>query len=79
MQLNGEFELLLTIEDWVEGDSKQIPSVMSVNQYSMIEVFGNTTKKEVKLDNPLSHSITATFRPCHSIPSTYCTKYPPTK
>ena len=36
MQLNGEFELLLTIEDWVEGDSKQIPSLMSVNKCSVI-------------------------------------------
>ena len=25
-----------------------------MNQISMIEVFGNTTKKEVKLDNPLT-------------------------
>ena len=25
-----------------------------MNQFSMIEVFGKTTKKEVRLDNPLS-------------------------
>ena len=25
-----------------------------MNQFSMIDVFGNTTKKDVKLDNPLS-------------------------
>ena len=79
MQLNNEFKLLLTIEDQVEGDSKQIPSLMSANQLSMIEMLGNTTKKEVKLDNPHSHSITATLRPCRSIPISYCTMYPPTK
>ena len=33
----------------------QVPSsIPPMNQFSMIEVFGNTTKKEVKLDNPLS-------------------------
>ena len=37
MQLNNEFELLLTIEDWVEGEGDQ--SLMSVNQFNMIEVF----------------------------------------
>ena len=79
MQLNGEFELQLTIEDCVEGEDKRIPSFMSVNQFSMIEVLGNTTKMEVKLDNPLFHSITATLRPCHSILILYCTTYPLTK
>ena len=29
-------------------------SIPPMNHFSMIEVFGNTTKKEVKLDNPLS-------------------------
>ena len=49
MRLNGEFELQLTIEDVME----EVPSsIVSANQFSMIEVFGNTTKKEVKLDNP---------------------------
>ena len=51
MHLNGQFELQLTIEDVYD----QVPSsILSMNQFSMIEVFGNTTKKEVKLDNPLS-------------------------
>ena len=54
MQLNNEFKLLLTIEDRVENEGKRIPTLMSVNQFSMIEMLGNTTKKKVKLDNPLS-------------------------
>ena len=33
----------------------QVPSsIPPMNQISMIDVFGNTTKKDVKLDNPLS-------------------------
>ena len=51
IRLNGEFELQLTIEDVYEQSEN---SITSTNQFSMIEVFGNTTKKEVKLDNPLS-------------------------
>ena len=51
MPLNGEFELQLTIEDVYDEVPSSIPPM---NQFSMIEVFGNTTKKEVKLDNPLS-------------------------
>ena len=51
MRLNGEFELQLTIEDVYD----QVPSsILPMNQFSMMEVFCNTTKKEVKLDNPLS-------------------------
>ena len=51
MRLNGEFELQLTIEDVCD----QVPSsILPMNQFSMMEVFDNTTKKEVKLDNPLS-------------------------
>ena len=51
MRLNGEFELQLTIEDVYD----QVPSsILPMNQLSMMEVFGNTTKKEVKLDNPQS-------------------------
>ena len=51
MRLNGEFELQLTIEDVYD----QVPSsIPPMNHFSMIEVFGNTTKKEVKLGNPLS-------------------------
>ena len=51
IRLNGEFELQLTIEDVYD----EVPSsITSANQFSMIEVFGNTTKKEVKLDNLLS-------------------------
>ena len=51
MRLNGEFEPQLMIEDVYD----QVPSsILPMNQFSMIEVFGNTTKKEVKLDNPLS-------------------------
>ena len=59
IRLNGEFELQLTIEDVYEQSEN---NVTSANQFSMIEVFGNTTKKEVKLDNPLS------FNQCY-IPS----------
>ena len=51
MRLNGEFELQLTIEDMYDEVPSSIPPM---NQFSMIEVFRNTTKKEVKLDNPLS-------------------------
>ena len=47
MQLNGLFELQLTIEDRVEGDGEGVPIIMSANQFSMIEVFGNTKKKDV--------------------------------
>ena len=50
MRLSGEFEPQLMIEDVYD----QVPSsIPPINQFSMIEVFGNTTKKEVKLDNPL--------------------------
>ena len=51
MNLVGEFELQLTIEDMIE---QMNTSFTSTNQFSMIEVFGNNNKKEVKLDNPLS-------------------------
>ena len=51
MNLVGEFELQLTIEDVIE---QMNTSFTSTNQFSMIEVFGNNNKKEVKLDNPLS-------------------------
>ena len=51
MNLVGEFELQLTIEDVIE---QMNTSFTSTNQFSMIEVFGNNSKKEVKLDNPLS-------------------------
>ena len=51
MCLNGEFELQLTIEDVCDEVPSSIPPM---NQFSMIEVFGNNSKKEVKLDNPLS-------------------------
>ena len=52
IRLNGEFELQLRIEDVIDDHSES--TVSTANQFSMIEVFGNTTKKEVKLDNPLS-------------------------
>ena len=51
MNLVGEFELQLTIEDVIEQMNTPFTST---NQFSMIEVFGNNSKKEVKLDNPLS-------------------------
>ena len=51
IHLNGEFELQLTIEDVCNQLHTPVPST---NQFSMIEVFGNNSKKEVKLDNPLS-------------------------
>ena len=51
MRLNGEFELQLTTEYVYDQVSSSIPPM---NQISMIEVFRNTTKKEVYLDNPLS-------------------------
>ena len=51
MRLNGEFELQLTIMYMYD----QVPSsIPPMNQISMIDVFGNTKNKEVKLDNPLS-------------------------
>ena len=52
MNLVGEFELQLTIEDVIERDV--VRPLVPTNQFSMIEVFGNNNKKEVKLDNPLS-------------------------
>ena len=51
IHLNGEFKLQLTIEDMCNQLHTSLPST---NQFSMIEVFGNNSKKEVKLDNPLS-------------------------
>ena len=56
MQLNGEFEIQLIIEDGVECEHEYegVQTLILANQMSIIEVFGNTTKKEVKLDNPLS-------------------------
>ena len=51
IHLNGEFELQLTIEDVCDQLHTSVPST---NQFSMIEVFENNSKKEVKLDNPLS-------------------------
>ena len=51
MRLNGEFELQLTIEDVCDQLRTLVPST---NQFIMIEVFGNNSKKEIKLDNPLS-------------------------
>ena len=51
MNLVGEFELQLTIEDVIQPIHN---SVTSANQFNMIEVFGNNSKKEVKLDNPFS-------------------------
>ena len=51
MRINGEFELQLKIEDVYD----QVPSLIPpMNQFIMIEVFGNTTKKEAKPYNPLS-------------------------
>ena len=44
VRLNGEFELQLTIEDMYD----EVPSsILPMNQFSMIEVFGNTRKKYV--------------------------------
>ena len=43
--LNGEFELHLTIEDVCDQLHTPVPST---NQFSMIEVFGNNNKKEIK-------------------------------
>ena len=51
MDQNGEFELQLTIEDVCDELHTSVPST---NQFSMIEVFGNNSKKEVKLDSSLS-------------------------
>ena len=36
MRLNGEFELQLTIEDRVEGDSEGVLTLMPANQLSRI-------------------------------------------
>ena len=49
--LNGEFELQLTIENVCDQLHTPVPST---NQFSMIEVFGNNSKKKKKLDNPRS-------------------------
>ena len=51
IHLNGEFEFQLTIEDVCDQLHTPVPST---NQFSMIEVFGNNSMKEMKLDNPLS-------------------------
>ena len=72
MRLNGAFELQLTIED---VDDQMPSSIAPMNQFNMIEVLGSTTKREVKLDNPLSHSINATSQSCRSIPISCCTTY----
>ena len=51
IRLNGEFELQLTIDDVYD----EVPSsILQMNQLSIIKVLGNTTKKEVNVDNPLS-------------------------
>ena len=54
MHLNGKVKFQLTIEDRVEDEVEGVLTLMSANQLCMIEVLGNTTKNEVKLDNPLS-------------------------
>ena len=51
IHLNDEFELQMTIEDVCDQLHTLVPST---NQFSIIDVFGNNSKKEVKLDNPLS-------------------------
>ena len=51
INLNGEFEFQLTIEDVCGQLHTPVPST---NQFSMIEVFGNNSKKKKKLDNPRS-------------------------
>ena len=44
----------------------QVPSsIPPMNQFSMTEVFGNTRKKEVKLDNPLSFDQCSTSSVSH--------------
>ena len=45
IHLNGEFELQLTIEDVCDQLYTPVPST---NQFSMIEIFGNNNKKEIK-------------------------------
>ena len=51
IRLNGEFDLQLTIDDVYD----EVPSsILQMNQLSIIKVLGNTTKKEVNVDNPLS-------------------------
>ena len=69
MRLNGEFELQLMIEDVYY----QVPSsILPMNQFSMIEVFGNTRKRMCSWII-LSHSINVPSRSCHSIPISCCT------
>ena len=66
MRLNGEFELHLTIEDVID----HVPSsILPMNQLSVIEVFGNNSKKEMKLDNPLS------FDKCFISLVSFCTDF----
>ena len=64
INMNGEFELQLTNEDVCESVST---SLAATNQFSMIEVFGNNIKKEVKLNNPLS------FNQCYVSSVSLCT------
>ena len=78
MRLNGEFELQLTTEDRVEGDGEGVPIIMSANQFSMIEVFGNTRKRMCSWII-LSHSINVLSHLCHSIPISCCTMCLPIK
>ena len=66
IHLNGEFELQLTIEDVCDKLHTPVPST---NQFSMIEVFGNNSKKEMKLDNPLS------FDKCYISLVSFCTDF----
>ena len=76
MRLNGEFELQLTIEDVFD----QVPSsILPMNQLSMMKVFGNTTKKEVKLDNPLSFDQCSISSVSLYLPISCCTTYQPIK
>ena len=51
MRLNGEFDLQLTIDNVYD----EVPSsILQMSQLSIIKVLGNTTKKEVNVDNPFS-------------------------
>ena len=75
MRLNGEFELQLMIEDVYY----QVPSsILPMNRFSMIEVFGNTRKRMCSWII-LSHSINVLSRLCHSIPISCCTMCLPIK
>ena len=79
MQLNGEFELQLTIveriEDKGKGEGVGSLTLMSDNQMRILKVFGSGIRE--KAWTSFCHSINVASCPCHSIPISYYTKCQP--